>query len=440
MAGRGPARTAGLVGVLVALLLVLTGCAGGSADSGGSALGEGSGADSGGSTGPSRIGPTRARAVEQRILDQRVRAVRTRDLALFLSRVDRRDPDLVARQTRYFRNLVQLPLQRFDYRVGRSSWPVDPPRSWGRDVRVPAVTLSVQLRGFDSVPVRRTVGFAFAFGDGPARIVSDRTPDGRALFRGAPAPWDLTAITVRTAPGVLGVFDAQTRDSAPTVVGAVRSGIASVSRALPFTWSRRVVIYSVRDSSVLDTFTDVPGGTLDHLGAITFPTYAVDGGTQVASSRMLLMPASVAAGQPFLGRITRHELTHVALGTRDDDTPAWVSEGIAEYLGARDLPQAQRIIPTSALSRARSAVTGMPADQDFNGPDQEWHYALAWMAFDQVAATAGEGAVWRLVDAMHTARAGGSRSRQDVVLRQVLGYDGAELARRAAARIRSIYG
>ena len=52
------------------------------------------------------------------------------------------------------------------------------------------------------------------------------------------------------------------------------------------------------------------------------------------------MPSSVRAGEAFLGRITRHELSHIAIGVRDDGAPAWVSEGIAEYLGAREVPVA----------------------------------------------------------------------------------------------------
>jgi hypothetical protein len=411
--------------------LGLVGCSGDGEESRAAGSGDG---------GTSRVSADQARRLEQRLLDQRVKAVRTRDQRLFLAHVDRRDQGLVARQRRYFRNLVQLPLATFAYRVRPQEWDVATPARWGADVRVPRVTLSLQLEGYDAVPVQRTVGFAFSFRGGRATIVSDRTATGRALFAGAPAPWDLTAITVREVPGVLGIFDRQTRASAATVTSAVRAGIGSIDRALPFSWSGRVVVYSVRSSGVLDSFTDVPGGALDHLGAMTFPTYAAPGRSQVASTRMLVMPSSVAAGEPFLGRITRHELSHVAIGVRDDGAPAWVSEGVAEYLGARDLTRAQRIIPSSALARARGAVDGMPESRTFNGSDQEWHYAVSWMAFDYVAATDGESRLWELVDAMHNGGAGTTEAEQDRVLEQVLGYDARELARHAAARIRSIYG
>lgn len=387
-----------------------------------------------------RLTAARMQAQEQRILDQRARAVREGDLELFLSRVDRRDTALRARQRRYFENLVQLPLARFAYRVSREQWQgLSVPRERDAELHVPRVRLVLQLDGYDAVPVQQTVGFVFAFREGRATIVSDRTRAG-PLIEGAAAPWDLTAITVREGAGVLGIFDSGTRASAPAMVAAVRNGIEAVSSALPFDWDARVVVYNVASRGVLDSFTDVPGGALEHLGAMTFPVRAAPGRGPVASTRMLVMPSSVEAGEPFLGRITRHELSHLAIGPRDDGAPTWLSEGIAEYLGARPVPVPERIIPTAAVDRSRVAQGGMPPSPSFNNTDQEWHYALSWMACDHIAATAGEARLWELVEAMHNAGAGTTDLEQDRVLEQVLGYDSQVLARRAAARIQELFG
>jgi hypothetical protein len=382
----------------------------------------------------------RVRALEQRVLDQRARALRERDLGLFLRSVDRRDPAFVARQRRYFRNLGQLPLAELRYRVLPRDWALSIPRRWGAEVDVPRVRLVMQLEGYDAVPVQRTVGFAFSFRKGRAVIVSESRRGGRLLLEGTPAPWDLAAITVREEDGVLGVFDDRTRATAPALTNAVREGVRQVADALPFDWDGHVVVYSLETPEVLATFTDVPGGALEHLGALTFPTYAREGGGRLASARMLVMPSSVRAGQPFLGRITRHELSHVAIGARDDGVPVWVSEGVAEYVAARDTPLSKRVIPSAAVDRARSGQEVLPGSEEFNNTDQEWHYALSWMACDYVAATDGEDRLWELVDAMHNGGAGTSDREQDRVLEQVLGYDGTELARRASARIRNIYG
>ena len=68
----------------------------------------------------------------------------------------------MARQRRYFRNLVQLPLDRAsatgcwtEQWEGRGS----PAPRWGDDVHIPQVQLTMQLEGYDAVPVERTVGF-----------------------------------------------------------------------------------------------------------------------------------------------------------------------------------------------------------------------------------------------------------------------------------------
>ena len=418
------------VAAVLALLLGLVGC-GGDDDEGGDQVVGGNAA----------VDVAEARIQEQRLLNQRARAVREDNLQLFLRRVDHSDKGLIARQTRYFRNLVQLPLVRFEYKVTPAEWEGQRvAKRWGDEVHIPQVRLTMQLEGYDAVPVRRTVGFVFAFRDGRAVLVSDRSAQGKPLFLGNPAPWDLTAIRVREESGVLGIFDSRTAGSAGTVMSAVDDGISDLNRALPFTWPGRVVVYSVEDPRVLASFRDVPGGAIEHLGAMAFPTYAEDERSQVASTRMLLMPTSVRAGQPFLGRITRHELSHVAIGVRDDGAPTWVSEGIAEYLGAREVPVRDRIIPTAALQRAKSVDATLPGSKEFNNSDQEWHYALSWMACDYIAETFGEARLWELVDAMHNGGVGTGEADQDRVLQQVLGFDGHELALRAAARIRNIYG
>ena len=422
-------RLAAIAAVL-ALLLGLVGCGGDDGETTARSVGDDTG-----------VSAAQARPQEQRILNQRARAVREHDLDLFLRRVDHTDEALMARQRRYFRNLVQLPLGRFGYRVTGGVGGAAHAQRWGDDVHIPQVRLAMQLQDYDAVPVQRVVGFVFSFRKGRARIVSDRTATGKRCSAGTPAPWDLTRDQRARGAGRTRRLRPRDQDSADDrdVRGARRH-----RRDQPRTAVR--LVRTASSSTACGTrgcsrrSATCPGGAIEHLGAMTFPTYAEGGGPQVASTRMLLMPSSVDAGQPFLGRITRHELSHVAVGVRDDGAPAWVSEGLAEYLGAREVPVRDRIIPTSALTAHRPRSTAMPASKDFNDTDQEWHYALSWMACDYIAETLGEARLWELVDAMHNGGEGTSDAEQDRVLVQVLGYDGDELARRAAARIRNIYG
>ncbi|RNM16099.1 hypothetical protein [Nocardioides pocheonensis] len=378
---------------------------------------------------------------EQALLDRRAAAIGEGNLDAFLATVDTSDARLVARQRRYFANLRQLPIQSLRYTVLKSDWPAGlRSPQWGSDVAVPQVRVATQLSGFDTVPVQRVTGFAFARRAGRTVIVSELTGAGKQFPGSNPAPWDLVRIHVRSDQDTLQLYDDGTWKQSATVAGALASGIADVRSAVPFPWDGRAVVYVFSRPAVLNSFEGVPGGNIKHLGAMTFPMYAVLGQPAVAGIRFTLLPSSLRAGPTFLGRIVRHELTHVALGDRDDGVPTWFAEGIAEYMGAREIPQDQRRIASVALVKARQGVDGLPASRGFNGADQAWHYALSWMACDFIAATRGEPALWRLMDALHAGGAGTTDEQQDAVLETVLGLDGQELAQHAAQRILRIYG
>jgi len=377
----------------------------------------------------------------QRLLDRRADAVLKDDLTKFLSTLDRSNARLVARQRRYFANLQDLPLQTLTYTVLKSDWPKEllgP--SWGRYVSVPQVRVSTQLADFDRIPVVRTTGFAFARKDGRPVIVSELTGAGKQFPGSAPSPWDLVRIHVRESARTLVLYDGGTWHDSGEIDGILRRGVANVRRGLPFSWDGRVVVYVFSSRAVLNSFDGVPGGNIKHLGAMTFPMYAVLGQAQVAGVRFTLLPSSIRAGQPFLDRIVRHELTHVAVGVRDDGVPVWFAEGLAEYMGARSIPTDQRRIATVAVNRARRGVSALPASATFNGPDQAWNYALAWMACDYIVATQGSARLWELMDALHAGGAGTTDADQDAVLETVLGMSGAQLAEAAAKRILKIYG
>lgn len=380
------------------------------------------------------------RAMEQRILNTRSRALQTHNLRLFMRHVDKSVPGLAAHERQWFHNIVQLPLATYSMRVLPSDWPLQGHRQDGVVVRVPRLEQTMQLRGYDDAPVRTVIGLAFAFKGGQARIVGDRGRDGKPIVEGEPQPWMLSPIRVRQQGDVLGIFDPGTWHDAREVVDTVNAGIREDSAAIPYSWNTHVVVYSFSSQSVLKTFQNVPGGNITHLGAMTFPVHTSWGAAEIASSRFVVLPSSLRAGPDFLARITRHELGHVAIGVHDDGVPAWLSEGLAEWLAARPLPAAQRNIPTVALTKAQQPAAGLPATATFNNGEQDWHYALAWMACDYLAATKGEGVLWQLLDAMHRNGQGTPDARQDAVLIPVTGLDSHQLAQAAQHRILQTYG
>lgn len=420
------APSRGPVALLAGLTLVLGLLAGCADDDDASLLGDGS-------------APSLADA--QVVLDTRASAVRDGDLEGFLQSLDTTDRKLVARQRRYFANLQELPLGEFGYEVLKSEWPEGlKSASWGGRVLLPQVRLATQLAGFDSVPVQRVTGFAFARKDGRTVIISDRTGAGQHFPGSDPPPWDLVRIHVRQDLDTLQLYDDETWARADTVNATLRAGAVDVRNAIPFTWDGRAVVYVFGRPAVLNSFEGVPGGNIKHLGAMTFPIYAVQGQPAVAGTRFTLLPSSLRAGQAFLDRIVRHELTHVALGERDDGAPVWFAEGLSEYVSTREIPQDERRIATVAVAKAREGVDALPPSRGFNGDDQAWHYALSWMACDYIATSQGEAKLWELMEALHASGEGTTDDQQDAVLQTVLGLSSAQLARRAAARILQTYG
>ncbi|GAA1146940.1 hypothetical protein [Nocardioides aquiterrae] len=349
-----------------------------------------------------------------RALDSRARVVRRADAAAF-GRLVAGGRDFRAHERTWFDNVTQLPVATLRYRLD--------PGSLVRDGDSYTVTADevLQLDGYDDAPVTSPVEFGLR----PAA----RHP-GRFLVTAVtpaePQPWDLGPVRVEQGNGVLGVFDAGSLDDAPALLASVESAIVTVSAQVPYDWSRSVVLYALSDPAFLDGLRDVPGDDPEALDAVAFP---VGGSTRFAlNPRMLDHPGRE------LDRLVRHELTHVAVGTRDDDVPVWLSEGLAEYVSVRPLPPQDRRIPEAAVAAAEDGAADLPDDASFNDQDSEAHYGLAWWAVEYVADAYGEDAPWLMLDAMDQPGAD-----PDTVLRDQFGTSTRQLAEHADQLILQLY-
>jgi hypothetical protein len=368
------------------------------------------------------------------LLERHAEAVRSGALALFLDDVDASRPAFHARQKRYFRNLQQLPLARFGWKVPDGSV-----TRTDEGLRA-LVTQRLKLRGYDAVPVTTPQALTFTRDDEGRLLLSDDRDRAYAEQQGVdPAPWELARIHVREGDGVLGIFDAASLDAADETVAAVERGITAVEEEVPLDWPGTVVVYALGDRSLIDSIDNLPGGDPDRLDGVAFPVRASPRNRALAGTRFLLHPRMVDRDGELRDRLIRHELTHVALGLRDDRVPTWLSEGLAEYVSVQPVPTYRRMIARAALERARGGIERLPRNRTFNGPESGAHYGIAWYACEYVAAAFGEDALWRLFDAM---RAGdGTREKgQDQVLRKMFGIDGHQLAQAAAAKITATFG
>jgi hypothetical protein len=327
-------------------------------------------------------------------LDRRSQAVRDHDARGFLAGLAPGDRSLRRQQRTYFDNLGQLPLGTFDYQLEPAAVVRD-----GDDYEA-VVDLRMELGGFDERPVlsRDRMRFTSAGSPGEYVVAAAGDPAWENEHDARPQPWDLGPIVVRTVPGVLGIFDEGSIGSADRLLGDVRQGITDVSGVVPFDWSRSVVVYALSDPSYLASIPDLPGGDPRTLDGVAFPVAAEPGKPEFASTRFVLHPRLLTRGGQGRARLIRHELTHVALGTRDDHVPVWLSEGLAEYVSVRPLPPERRGISQTAIDAARAGFTDLPGDQDFNDADSRAHYGESWWACEYVAASFGEETLWSLLD------------------------------------------
>lgn len=371
----------------------------------------------------------------EQVLRQRARALKKRNLRAFLATIDRSQVKFVDRERVYFDNLAQLPIAQLTYSVDESSMV----RTAGGFDAV--VEMELQLEGYDALPVVRPARFHFTLDpeDDGLRIASDRDRSWEQRNGVDVQPWDSRAISVVSGGGVLGIFDARSVVRARDVINAVEVGIGQVSQVVPYDWDGHVVVYALSDTDLLAGLDNLPAQDPDALDAVSFPVpVRLDGedGDPLAGTRFLLHPRMLDSNAQQLARLIRHELTHVALGSLDDDVPTWLGEGIAEWVSVQPLPEDQRLISQAAIDAAAAGVEDLPADLDYNDEDQAAHYGLSWWACEAIVEMYGEAMLWRLLDELAAA----SPTDQADELQQTLQMGSGQLAREAAKRILATYG
>ena len=407
----GPLTTAPSVLLVVLLTLLLSGCLG-TPSSGG--LGAASRSE------PLPRGVDVPRALD-RLLAQRAAAVREGRPELLLDRLVAQ-PAFRGQQRAWYANLRQLPVQRLGFEL-------QPASLVRHDNEYTAtVTTRLQLRGYDARPVLTERRFRFVRTHGRFLLASVRDPLWERSHHVRLEPWDTAPVTVRDTGSVLGVFDDGSADRADDVMASVTRGLGQVSTLIPLDWPHRVVVYALSDPGFLAS-QPRPAGQVDAL------TFSIDKAPlgKIASTRFALSPELVAMTGASRDRLVRHELTHVALGDRDDRLPAWLSEGLAEWVSVQALPPQERTVSRAALVAARRGADHLPDSSTFYGPDAAANYGLSWYACEYLVRRGGDALLWRLVKDLPRAEDPDARLEHDAGL----GAD--QLARRAARLMVSTY-
>jgi len=374
-------------------------------------------------------------ATVQVMLKRRAQAVLHHDKAAFLADLDPGDADLRQRQARFFDNLTALPLQTFTLEAPGATWPSDfAAARFRRTAYIPYVEQSLQLRGFDPVPVTSNYALTFANVDGAVRIVSDDDLADRESDRARNAPWDTTRIVVRRSKDALGIFDEASQASAGRIMSWTEESLATVRRDVPEEWPGDVVVYALSSERLLRRM----GTRFLDRAAIAFPVFDdSDNPTRRVATRVLINPKYLPRNEIEGTYLLTHEITHVALARTSGATPTWVQEGMADYVATRGADPS-RWLPTDATAaRARKGADAMPASTFFGDDDPGFDYDLSLAACAYLARRHGEDRLWAFLDRLTAAGRsdGDSEGHVDRVLRSMFHLDASRLAGHAARLI-----
>ncbi|CAN5490847.1 hypothetical protein BH10ACT10_BH10ACT10_05960 [soil metagenome] len=371
----------------------------------------------------------------QRILHRRERAVRDGDEDAYLAAVDPSNRTLVASQRRRFENLVRLPLATYRLDALPATWPSSfAAGRFRRTAYIPYVEEALELRGFDDGPVVSTTGVTFAQVDGRWRIVSDHDVADREADGSRNLPWDLTSIVVRRSPHALGIFDRRSAASADRLMAWTEESVAAVRRRVPEKWPGTVVFYALSSPRLLRTM----GTRFLDRAAIAFPVLDdVERPTRRVATRVVINPTYLPQDEAQGTYLLTHEITHVSLAATNGSTPAWVQEGLADYV-ATDGGDPSRWRPSDAtVLRARGGADAMPGSTFFGDEDPGYEYDLSLGACVYLAQRFGERRLWAFLDRL-VARSrtnGDAEGHVDPVLRAMFGLDAARLADRSASLV-----
>lgn len=368
-------------------------------------------------TAPGDRAPDTAARDIRATLERRAAAVLDHDPAAYAAVVDPDATALRAAQRREIGHLADVPIGSWTYRLTDLA-------AHGADRATADVRLGYRIKGYDSAPVSvdRVLALERDPADGRWYITADEAADG-----GGRQLWEQGDIEVvrGTHSLVLGV--GRSREELDGIAATADRAVPDVSAAWPERWAGRVVVL------VPDTVKDMaellgsPAANYRGIAAVT--TGETGGSGKAPADRVIVNPEAYAMLGAFgQSVVLTHETTHVATRTRTSAaTPAWLSEGFADWAAYRDQERtADEIAPELAEAvRGGDVPAALPTDEDFGFAGDADRLARAyeggWLACELIADHWGEAKLFAFYRAV-----GGHPGRDGAVeqaLHEVLGTD-----------------
>ena len=286
----------------------------------------------------------------------------------------------LATQARWFDNLSAMPVDNLRLE------PVDDPATPDEDgeLQLP-VDFTMKLDGFEASSVTQRLLYTFRQADGEVVLVNDRDAEDDRRAGWLPDPWDVGDVVVRESGSILGIFDEETAPYADAVMQDLAASRETVLAALP-DWSGQLVAYDISDLTGLEKRTPM---RVWETGGVAYPVPVRPGSDKVAAYRFVVNP-DVAHNSVKREFLLRHELAHVALGIRDDESPRWLVEGAAEYVSRTQYPEyQQRLMAAYVVRYLGTSVPVLANGMDFYA-SPDLNYELAATVCTYLAATRGQ--------------------------------------------------
>ncbi|NEA74643.1 hypothetical protein [Streptomyces sp. SID13588] len=340
----------------------------------------------------------------QSVLDRHAAALLHHDETAFLADVD---PGFRDRQRQVFRNLAQVPLDSWSYRVTGVGADAG---GGGSDRALARVQVGYRLTGYDTSAVTSDADLTFVRRGGRWYVAGDRH-DAQQL-------WDQGPVRVVRGAHSL-VLGTDGPAALRTYADAADRAVPAVGRAWGNGWSGRVVVEA--PSSLARMAALLHGAPDTYRGIAAVTTGELGGSSGAPADRVIINPEAFGELSAF-GRqvVLTHETTHVATrAATTATTPLWLTEGFADWVGYRgsgrtarqDAPELSRDVAAGRVPR------NLPSDAGFGttAGSLAQAYEGAWLACRLIAADWGDAKLTELY------RAAGTGGPLDTHLRAVLG-------------------
>jgi hypothetical protein len=265
------------------------------------------------------------------------------------------------------------------------------------------VSGSYRLDGYDA-RARPFESYFSVIRRGGQWLLADDTDGGTQ-----PQLWDLPSFTVVKGRASLVAGTGPASRLRPYAALADRA-VSRVTAVWGRDWNRRLVVVVPRNGAGMAELVGQEAGSVDQVAAVTDGPFDAEG--RAGADRVVVNPTAFSTLEERGKQVVvTHEATHVAIrATTTRPVPLWLSEGMADYIGYRDVSASTEAVASALLAKVRAGKgpKSLPDAAAFDpsrttiGPN----YNAAWLAVRRIAERWGTPTLARFYREAATAPAG----------------------------------